>query len=45
MIGICNYELAQHLFDDLETNDGLLEALLHSSISRAYFASHYLARN
>ncbi len=39
------YELAQQLFEDSKKNSPLSESMLRSSISRAYFASHCLARN
>ena len=39
------FELAQQLFDESNNNKQLSEALLRSSISRAYYASHCLARN
>ncbi|MGC9780509.1 MAG: DNA-binding protein [Candidatus Heimdallarchaeota archaeon] len=39
------YDLAQQFYDDSDSNKTLSEALLRSAISRAYFATHCLARN
>jgi len=39
------FDLAKQLYEDSYKNDALSEALLRSTISRAYFATHCLARN